>query len=502
MLLADVVAASSEVAATSARSAKITRLADLLRAGGAQHAPVLVPWLAGETRQRRTGIGWATLREAPPPAAETSLTVAEVDAALETAAGLAGAGSTTARRELVHGLFGRATADEQAFLRGLLSGELRQGALEGVMLDAVARAADVPLVAVRRAAMLCGAPAPVAVAAMTAGAKGLEGFRLEVGRPVQPMLAATATSVADALGKLGEAAVEWKLDGIRVQVHRDGDDVGVYTRSLDEITGRVPEIVSAAKAVPVSTFVFDGEAIALRADGRPRPFQETGSRTATKGSEPPVGLSWFVFDALHIGGADLLDLPFAERHRALLETVPEPMRVPRIVTASADEAEEFFRETVALGHEGVVVKSLEAPYDAGRRGGSWLKVKPVHTLDLVVLAAEWGHGRRRGWLSNLHLGARDASTGTFVMLGKTFKGLTDELLRWQTEQLLELETSRNEWQVFVRPELVVEIAFDGVQTSPRYPGGVALRFARVLRYRDDKRPDEADTLDTVRAFLL
>jgi DNA ligase 1 len=322
-----------------------------------------------------------------------------------------------------------------------------------------------------------------------------------VGRPVQPMLAATAASVEEAMTKLGQAAVEWKLDGIRVQVHRDGDDVGVYTRSLDDITGRVPEIVAAARSVPVSTFVLDGEAIALRDDGRPRPFQETGSRTATLAAAAPAGLAWFVFDALHIGGADLLDLPFAERHRALLETVPESMRVPRIVTSSADEAEEFFRETVTRGHEGVVVKSLEAPYDAGRRGGSWLKVKPVHTLDLVVLAAEWGHGRRRGWLSNLHLGARDASSGEFVMLGKTFKGLTDELLRWQTEQFLARETSRNDWQVFVRPELVVEVAFDGVQTSPRYPGGVALRFARVLRYRDDKRPDEADTLDTVRSFL-
>ena len=501
MQLADVVTVSREVAATSARSAKVARLAELLRAGGAEAAPVLVPWLAGETRQRRTGIGWATLRDAPPPAADPSLTVAEVDAALDTAAGLAGAGSSTARRELVHGLLARATTEEQAFLRALLSGELRQGALEGVMLDAVARAVDVPLAAVRRAAMLCGAAAPVAVAAMTSGVAGLDAFGLEVGRPLQPMLAATAGSVEEALGKLGEAAVEWKLDGIRVQVHRDGGEVGVFTRSLDDITARVPEIVAAAASLPLTSFVLDGEAIALRDDGRPRPFQETGSRTATRASGAPAGLSWFVFDALHIGGADLLDLPYAERHRALAEAVPEPMRVPRIVTASADEAGAFFRATVARGHEGVVVKSLEAPYDAGRRGGSWLKVKPVHTLDLVVLAAEWGHGRRRGWLSNLHLGARDASTGQFVMLGKTFKGLTDELLRWQTERFLELETARNEWQVFLRPELVVEIAFDGVQTSPRYPGGVALRFARVVRYRDDKGPDEADTLDTVRAFL-
>ena len=501
VLLADVAAASREIAATSARSAKVARLADLLRVGGAQHAPVLVPWLAGEPRQRRTGVGWATLRDAPPPSVEPSLRVAEVDAALETASALAGPGSSTARRELVHGLLARATSDEQQFLRALLSGELRQGAQEGVMLDAVARAAEVPLTAVRRAAMLCGAAAPVAVAAMTSGAAGLAAFGLEVGRPLQPMLASTAASVTEALEKLGEAAIEWKLDGIRVQVHRSGSDVAVFTRSLDDITGRVPELVAAARALPVSTFVLDGEAIALRADGRPRPFQETGSRTATQSAGAPVGLSWFVFDALHIGGADLLDLPYDERHRALTEALPEELRVPSIVTSSADEAESFFRETVARGHEGVVVKSLSAPYDAGRRGASWLKVKPVHTLDLVVLAAEWGHGRRRGWLSNLHLGARDPSTATFVMLGKTFKGLTDELLRWQTERFLELETSRNEWQVFLQPSLVVEIAFDGVQTSPRYPGGVALRFARVLRYRDDKRPDEADTIDTVRAFL-
>jgi DNA ligase 1 len=501
VLLADVVAASRDVAATSARSAKVARLAELLRAGGAEHAPVLVPWLAGEPRQRRTGIGWATLRDAPPPATDPTLGVVEVDDALETASGLAGPGSTTARRELVQQLLGRATADEQHFLRSLLSGELRQGALEGVMLDAVARAAEVPLGAVRRAAMLCGAAAPVAVAAMTSGAAGLAEFGLQVGRPLQPMLASTAGSVAEAMEKLGEAAVEWKLDGIRVQVHRSGSDVGVFTRSLDDITARVPELVAAAQALPITSFVLDGEAIALRADGRPRPFQETGSRTATQSSAAPTGLSWFVFDALHIGGADLLDLPYVERHRTLTEALPEQLRVPSIVTSSTDEAETFFRETVARGHEGVVVKSLEAPYDAGRRGASWLKVKPVHTLDLVVLAAEWGHGRRRGWLSNLHLGARDPSTGTFVMLGKTFKGLTDALLRWQTERFLELETSRNEWQVFVQPSLVVEIAFDGVQTSPRYPGGVALRFARVLRYRDDKRADEADTIDTVRAFL-
>jgi DNA ligase-1 len=314
------------------------------------------------------------------------------------------------------------------------------------------------------------------------------------------MLAATAASVGEALEKLGEAAVEWKLDGIRVQVHRDGRDVAVFSRSLDVITARVPEIVSAAHELSASRIVLDGEAIALRTDGRPRPFQETGGRAATR-ETADVALSLFAFDVLHIDGTDLLDLSGRDRHAALAEAVPESLRLPRIETADSEVAQSFFADAVSRGHEGVVVKSLTAPYEAGRRGAGWLKVKPVHTLDLVVLAAEWGHGRRRGLLSNLHLGARDATTGEFVMLGKTFKGMTDELLRWQTERFLELETARNDWQVFIRPEIVVEIAFDGVQASSRYPGGVALRFARVLRYRDDKRPDEADTIDTVRAFL-
>jgi DNA ligase-1 len=335
---------------------------------------------------------------------------------------------------------------------------------------------------------------------LTEGAAALDHYRLEVGRPVQPMLAATATSVEDALTRLGAAAVEWKIDGIRVQIHRDGDDVSVFTRSLDDITGRVPELVAAVSSLPASRFVLDGEAISLRDDGRPRPFQETGSRAATRGAAPAV-MSLFAFDLLHLDGADLLDAPGRERAIALADVVPESMRVPRLVTSSVADAQAFFDATVARGHEGVVVKSLDAVYDAGRRGSSWLKVKPVHTLDLVVLAAEWGHGRRRGWLSNLHLGARDRDSGELVMLGKTFKGMTDEMLRWQTERLLSLETSRNSWQVFVRPELVVEIAFDGVQSSPRYPGGVALRFARVLRYREDKAATEADTIDAVRAHL-
>jgi DNA ligase-1 len=500
VLLSEVVAASRAVAGTSARSRKVEVIAELLRNAGPDDAAVVVPWLSGELRQRRTGVGWATLRDAAEPAAQPQLTVAEVDRAFEEIAALSGAGSAGERKRRVAELFGRATAEEQQLLRGLVSGELRQGALEGVMTDAVARAADVPLAEVRRAVMLCGAAAPVAVAALTQGREGLAGFSLQVGRPVQPMLASTASSVEEAIGKLGEAAVEWKLDGIRVQVHRDGDEVAVFTRSLDDITGRVPEIVEAARALPARRFVLDGEAIALRDDGRPRPFQETGARTASRGETQPVGLSWFVFDVLHLDGEDVLDRPGDERHALLEKVLPDGLRVPRLVTSDAAAAREFFDDVVGRGHEGVVATSLAAPYEAGRRGSGWLKVKPVHTLDLVVLAAEWGHGRRQGWLSNLHLGARGPD-GEFVMLGKTFKGLTDALLRWQTEELLAREVSRNDWQVFVRPELVVEIAFDGVQRSSRYPGGVALRFARVLRYRDDKSATEADSLETVRAFL-
>jgi DNA ligase-1 len=500
MLLADVVAASREVASTSGRKAKIERVAALLEATDPDQAAVVVPWLSGELRQRRTGIGWATLKNAPAPAASASLSVKETDELFETASLLSGAGSTGERRRLAHELFARATGDEQVFLRGLISGELRQGALEGVMTEAIAKAAKVAVSDVRRALMLCGAAAPVAAAALARGTAGLVGFRLQVGRPLQPMLASTASSVTEAAAKLGEAAWEWKLDGIRVQLHKAGDDIAVFTRSLDDMTARTPELVEALRQLPVDTVVLDGEAIALRDNGRPRPFQETGARAATRVSGQPTRLSLFAFDVLHVDGEDVLDLPYANRHAALQQSVPDAMRVPRVVTNSATEASEFFDITVARGHEGVVAKSLTAPYEAGRRGASWIKVKPVHTLDLVVLAAEWGHGRRRGWLSNLHLGARDPESGQFVMLGKTFKGLTDELLTWQTQKLLALERARNDWQVFVEPSLVVEIAFDGVQGSPRYPGGVALRFARVLRYREDKRADEADTIDTVRAL--
>ncbi|MFL6238617.1 MAG: ATP-dependent DNA ligase [Actinomycetes bacterium] len=501
MLFAELTATSRAVAAASSRLRKVELIAECLRRTPKHEVEIAVGYLSGELRQRRTGIGWAAFNDAPPPATASTLEISDVDATFARAAGAAGKGSTTERRRLLHELLGRATTDEQAFIRGLVSGEIRQGALEGVMLDAVARAADVPAIDVRRAVMLAGAIPPVAVAALSEGSAGLEKFRLVVGRPVMPMLAQTATSTGAALAKLGRAAVEWKLDGVRIQVHRNGADVRVFTRTLDDVTDRLPEVVDAALALPVDTAILDGEAIALYDDGRPRPFQATASRAATRvRAAQTVPLTPYVFDVLHLDGTDLIATPAAERYAAWAGVLTEDLRVPRIVTDSTDEAQAFLDNTLARGHEGVVVKSLEVPYDAGRRGAGWLKVKPVHTLDLVVLAAEWGHGRRQGWLSNLHLGARDPATGGFVMLGKTFKGMTDEMLRWQTEKFLTLAVDRNDWVVTLRPELVVEIAFDGVQGSPRYPGGVALRFARVIRYREDKRPEEADTIEAVLAF--
>jgi DNA ligase 1 len=503
VLLARVAETSAQVAATSARSAKVALIAACLREAAPAEVTPLVAYLSGDLPQRRTGVGWASLRDTPTAAGLATLTIGEVDALLTTIAELAGAGSQAERARLVGELFGRATEREQHLLRGLLSGELRQGALEGVMVDAVAKAADVPLADVRRAAMMRGALGPVASAALADGLDGLAGFRLVVGQPVQPMLASPATDIADALARVSPAAVEWKLDGIRVQVHRDGENVAIFTRSLEDITERLPEIVEAVLSLPVRTIVLDGEAIALYEDGRPRPFQQTGSRTSSRvdvaKARATAPVSPYFFDILRLDDDELLGRPGSERFAALSSVLPEGLRVPRIVTADPAAAGAFLDEAIERGHEGVVVKSLDATYDAGRRGAGWLKVKPRHTLDLVVLAAEWGHGRRRGWLSNLHLGARDPAGG-FVMLGKTFKGLTDAMLTWQTERLLELAVDRTEWVVQVQPELVVEIAFDGVQASTRYPGGVALRFARVLRHRPDKTAAEADTIDAVRAI--
>jgi len=508
--LVDVATASAEVGATSARLAKIARIADLLRAAGAKGDPrlvaVVVSWLSGELPQRQIGVGWAALRSLPAPAAAPSLTVVDVDALFTQIGAVAGKGSQARRAELVGGLFAAATDAEQTFLRRLLGGELRQGALVGVMADAVAKATDVAAPVVRRAAMLGGDLPAVAAAALTGGEAALEEFTMRVGRPVGPMLAQTATGVTEALERLGGTAVfDAKLDGARVQIHRAGDAVSIYTRSLDDVTERLPEVIETTLALPVTDLIADAEAIALRPDGRPHRFQVTASRFgrsadigAARESQP---LSVFVFDLLHLDGTDLLDQPTSERIAALDAIVPKAHRVDRLITDDAGAAQRFLDVTLEAGHEGVMAKSLAAPYEAGRRGAGWLKVKPVHTLDLVVLGVEWGSGRRTGKLSNIHLGARDPATGGFVMLGKTFKGMTDAMLEWQTTRFTELADGPTDgWVVKLRPEQVVEIAFDGVQGSSRYPGGMALRFARVLRYRDDKSPAEADTIDTVRAL--
>jgi DNA ligase-1 len=502
VLLAELVTTSAAVAATRSRLAKVAALADCLRRAAPDEIAIVVSYLSGDLRQRRSGVGWAALRDLPAPAAAASVEVAEVDRAFARIEAATGPGSGAVRREELAQLFARATADEQRFLAMLAGGELRQGALAGIVTDAVAAAAAVEPTAVRRAAMLAGDLPAVAEAALTEGAAGLGRFRLQVGRPVQPMLAKTSPSLEAALQQIEPAAVEWKLDGVRIQVHRDGDDIAVFTRTLDPIGQRMPEVVEAVRALPLRSVILDGEAIALRPDGRPRPFQETASRAASRGNidalRESVPLTPFFFDVLHLDGRDLLDLPASERLAAIEPTLPAGAWVPRFIGNDLEGAQAFLADALARGHEGVVVKSLTAPYEAGRRGAGWLKVKPVHTLDLVVLAAEWGHGRRQGFLSNLHLGARDEESGGFVMLGKTFKGLTDELLKWQTARLLELESRHTASTVYVHPRLVVEIAFDGIQTSSRYPGGVALRFARVLRYRDDKGPDEADTIATIR----
>ena len=503
MLLAELADVSRAVAANPARLAKIEALAGALQSATPDEAPIAVAYLSGELPQRQIGVGWAALRDAPPPAAGPSLTIADVDAAFTRIGVLAGKGSTGERRRLIGELLAMATADEQYFLVRLLSGELRQGALDGVMTEAVARAAGVPVTQVRRAVMLRGSLPAVAGAALSGGTEALSGFGLRVGQPLKPMLAASAPTMEDALAKIAAAAaVEWKLDGIRIQAHILDGVVRLFTRTLDDITARLPEVAAVLGKLPVRSAVLDGELIALRPDGRPLPFQDTAARAASEVPVEAVRLSVFLFDALHLDGADLIDQPDADRHAALTSVVPAGLLMPRLVTDSAGEATAFFRDALAHGHEGVVVKSLAAPYAAGRRGAGWIKVKPRHTLDLVVLAVEWGHGRRQGWLSNLHLGARDPETGGWVMLGKTFKGLTDELLTWQTAKFLELEDHRDSWTVYVRPELVVEIAFDGVQRSPRYPGGVALRFARVLRYREDKPAAEADTIGMVRALAV
>lgn len=508
MLLLDVAKASTDVGSTSSRLRKVAHIADLLgrAAPDADLVAIVVSWLSGELRQRQIGVGWAALRSLPPPASNAALTVVGVDATFAEIRGVSGKGAQARRAGILATLFAAATETEQTFLLRLLGGELRQGALAGVMADAVAKAAGIPAARVQRAAMLGGDLPAVAAAALSGPAAALDAFTLRVGRPVGPMLAQTATSVADAIERhRGPTIFEAKLDGARVQIHRAGDAVTVYTRSLDDVTARLPEVVEATLALPVDDLIADGEAIALRPDNRPHRFQVTASRfgrsvdVATAVAAQP--LSVFFFDILHRDGVDLLDAATTERLAALDTLVPPAQRVDRLLTSDPVEAGGFLDATLAAGHEGVMVKAPDAPYQAGRRGAGWLKVKPVHTLDLVVLAVEWGSGRRRGKLSNIHLGARDPAAGEFVMVGKTFKGMTDAMLDWQTTRFSELALGGTDgYVVRVRPEQVVEVALDGVQQSSRYPGGLALRFARVVRYRNDKSPEEADTIDAVRGL--
>lgn len=498
-LLADLVAASDQVAGISARSRKIAILVDLLRRLDTEEVAIAVGFLSGVPRQGRVGVGYSTIYGVEArPASEPSLTLSDVDRAIWEIQVAVGSGSSGRRKQILGELLGRATEQEGDFLKRLVTGQLRQGALGGVMADAVAKAAGASGEITRRALMLSGDLTRTAEIAMARGEEGLREVGFELFQPILPMLASTATSVAEAISGFERASVEWKLDGIRIQIHRRDDEVRIYTRNLNDITAALPGIVAAVRGLPISQAVLDGEALWMTLDG-PAAFQETVSRIDS--DAPPAGITTFLFDLLHLDGQDLLDTPLHERAAALSSIAPE-LKIPALVTSDPEEGQRVLQESLGAGHEGVVIKDAASLYAAGRRGKAWRKVKPVRAYDLVVLAAEWGHGRRQGWLSNLHLGAKDAATGEFVMVGKCFKGLTDELLEWQTKALLERETARRGIAVFVRRELVVEIALDGVQSSTRYAGGVALRFARVKRYRPDKRPDEADTIDELRALLL
>jgi DNA ligase-1 len=504
MLLQTLVETSRQVAATSGRNKKIDLLATLLKQAPPEEIETTIAYLSGTLRQSKLGVGWATLQAARAAAAPTpTLTIAELDAILTQVAATSGKGSAAAKGQLLNALVARLTTEEQDFVVRLLTGELRQGALEGLMVEALARAAGLEADDIRRAAMLAGDLGAVAVAALTQGARGLEQFKVQLFRPIRPMLAQTATDVADAFEQFGAgpAAFEYKLDGARIQVHKRAGEVRAFSRLMNDVTVAVPEVVTSARALPFNEVILDGEAIALAADGRPLPFQTTMRRFGRKldvaALSAELPLSAFFFDVLYADGASLLAESYSRRYEVLERCVPQAQRPPRLVTAERERAQVFFDAAVRAGHEGLMAKSLTAPYQAGARGAAWIKIKRANTLDLVVLAAEWGHGRRRGRLSNLHLGARDPAGGC-VMLGKTFKGMTDELLVWQTKRLLELEVRRAGHVVYVRPELVVEVAFNGLQASTQYPGGLALRFARVVRYRDDKKAGEADTIETVR----
>jgi DNA ligase 1 len=497
-LLADAVSTSRDITDTTSRSEKIAVLAELLSRLDPDEVAAAVGFLTGVPRQGRVGVGYSTIygiERAPAP--EPSLTIDELDRAIATVRKTTGSGSAAERQQILGDLLGRATEEEADFIKRLFTGELRQGALAGLMVDAIARAAEVSGVLTRRALMLSGDLRRTAEIAITDGEDGLREVGFEIFRPILPMLASTAASASDAVASFDRSSVEWKLDGIRVQIHRRDAEIRVYTRNLNDITEALPGIVDAVRALPATQAVFDGEALWM-GDQRPADFQDTVSRI--DGTAPPEGIVTFLFDVLHLGGEDLLDTPLEQR-AARLEAIAPHLKIPSVVTSDSEVAERVMDEALRAGHEGIVVKDAASLYSAGRRGKAWRKVKPVRTYDLVVLGAEWGHGRRKGWLSNLHLGARDPGTGEFVMVGKCFKGLTDELLEWQTKELRAREIDRRGIAVLVRPELVVEVAIDGVQSSTRYPGGVALRFARVKRYRPDKAAQEADTIDQLRALL-
>jgi DNA ligase 1 len=497
-LLADVVAASRSVTDTRSRSQKVAILAELLGRLEAQEVALAVGFLAGVPRQGRVGIGYSTIYGIEhAPAGEASLTIDDLDRAIADVQEMTGSGSAAKRKQILGDLLGRATEEEADFVKRLFTGELRQGALGGLMVDAIAKAAGVSSQIARRALMLSGDLTRTAEIAITEGEDALREVGFEIFRPILPMLASSASGVPDAVASFDSSSVEWKLDGIRIQIHRRDEEVRIYTRNLNDITDALPGIAAAVRALPVTQAVFDGEALWMGEHG-PAAFQDTVAQIDS--AAPPEGVVTFLFDLLHVDGDDLLDTPLEER-AARLESIAPHLKIPSVITSEPDTAQRVLDEALRAGHEGVVVKDAESLYWAGRRGKAWRKVKPVRTYDLVVLGAEWGHGRRRGWLSNLHLGAREPSTGEFVMVGKTFKGMTDELLEWQTKELLARETGRRGIAVLVRPELVVEIALDGVQSSTRYPGGVALRFARVKRYRPDKSPGEADTIEELRALL-
>jgi DNA ligase-1 len=506
MQLSDIVATSRSVSQTMARSAKIQHLAACLRRAERDDIEIAVALLTGEPRQGRVGIGPAMLRAAAPqqaaPASE--LTIGEVDATLAEISRTSGAGSASERLQLMSRLLARATHDEQDFLLRAVLGELRQGAVEGLMVEAVAQAAELPIDEIRRALMVSGDLKAVAAAALADGRPGLARMSIRLFQPLKPMLAQTAEDPGEALAQLRGAAFEYKLDGARIQIHKDGGDVRIFTRYLNDVTAAAPEIVEAVRGLGARSLILDGEALACHPNGRPQPFQVTmrrfGRKLDVERLRESIPLHPFFFDCLYIDDGAILDRPTTERVAALAGAVPKKLRVPRSITGEKPEAETFLQAALAAGHEGVMAKALDAPYEAGARGGSWLKIKPAVSLDLVVLAAEWGHGRRTGRLSNLHLGARNPTTGGFVMLGKTFKGMTDEMLAWQTAELHKLAIAGDRYTVYVEPKLVVEIAFNDIQASPHYPGGLALRFARVKRYRPDKKAEEADTIETVRAI--